>query len=186
MKKRLSKYLKVGIGILTPFILVFMVLSWLYNSVSGVVIKLLPSTLSYEWWYVFVFIVGILIVILLLGVMFSQFKLVKWFKKKIDKLINRVPLLNKIYNFGLELADSFLADTKDDGEIIIVEVETAMGKMLGMLTDPINNIITIPTTPNPTNGFLIQREDYKVVDLTIGEFLKIVGSMGKLGGVRWK
>ena len=188
MKKKLSKYLKVGIGILVPFGIVFFVLNWLYGMFSDIVISLLPSTMTYEWYYVLVFIVGLAIIIILIGWAFSSFKLIKWFKRQFEKLVNKVPLVGTVYNFGLELVDSFLADTKGDGEVVIIESGEMCktdGMMIGILTNKENNLITLPTVPNPTNGFLIKTTNYNVLGIVIGDMVKILTSMGRLGADKW-
>lgn len=188
MKKLLGKYFKIGIGILIPFAIVFGVLNWLYGIFSNIVISLLPSSLTYEWWYVIAFVIGLAIVIFLIGWIFSSFKIVRWIKKKFDKLVNRVPLVGKIYDFGLELVDSFIADAKADGEVIIIESGEMCktdGLMIGILADKKNNLITLPTVPNPSNGFLIKTTNYNILGTVIGDALKILTSMGRLGGDKW-
>ena len=188
MKKVLGKYFKIGIGTLIPFVIVFYVLNLIYNLFNGVVLTLLPSSISYQWWFVFPVIIGLVIIIELIGFILSFFKLAKWSKKKFDKLVDKVPFVGKLYNFGLELVDSFIADTKGDGEVIIIESGEMCktdGVMIGVLMDKEHNIINLPTAPNPSNGFLIKTTNYNILGTVIGEMLKIVTSMGKLGGDKW-
>lgn len=188
MKKKLGKYFKIGIGILVPFAIVFFVINWLYGTFSNIVISLLPSSMQYEWYYVIVFIVGLAVVIFLIGWIFSSFKIVKWIKKKFEKLVDKVPLVGSLYSFGLELVDSFIADTKGDGEVIIIESGEMCqtdGMMIGVLTNQKYNLITLPTVPNPTNGFLIKTTNYNILGTVIGDMVKILTSMGRLGADKW-
>ena len=184
----MKKYLKNGVALLLPFALVVWIVMWFYGKGQLVVDLIVPVSWGSEWWYPILGIIAIVLTIIIIGFVLDMIKPLKWlFKKTEDLIITRIPVVNKIYGFGKEVVDSLITDVKGDGVVIIVEVETSMGKMLGMLTDPINHIIAIPTTPNPTNGFLVKREDYKIIDkMAMGDFLKIVGSMGKIGAQNWK
>lgn len=186
MKKLLGKYLKRGIGILIPVVLVIFVLNWLYNLFNNVVIAILPSSMNYEWWYVFIFVVGLAIVILLIGWLFSYFRLLGYLKGKSEMIVDKVPVVGTIYNFGKELVDGFISDVKEDGDTIVVEVMFAGQKTLGMLTDPTNNMVFIPTAPNPLNGFLMKTDTYNTTDIAVMDFMKMLGSLGKVGGENWK
>lgn len=185
MKKILGKYLKLGIGILIPITLVIFVLNWLYNLFNDIVIKILPSSMTYEWWYVFIFVIAIVVIVLLIGWLFSSFKLLNWAKGKSEKVVDRVPVVGTIYNFGKELVDGFISDVKEDGDTVVVEVMFAGQKTLGMLTDTKNNMVFIPTAPNPLNGFLIKAETYTITDIAVMDFMKMLGSLGKIGGENW-
>jgi len=183
----MKKYFKIGIGTIVPIALVVMVLNWIYGIVNDIVIAILPTNISYEWWFVFPFIIIVIIIIFLIGIIFSFFKPLRWIKKQLEKnVVERIPVVKTIYNFGVELVDSFVVDSKEDGPVRIVETMCFGTKMLGLLTNPEHDIISIPTTPNPLNGFLVKTEDYIITDMTMEEFLKIIGSMGKICGSRWK
>jgi uncharacterized membrane protein len=44
-----------------------------------------------------------------------------------------------------------------------------------------DNTVFIPTTPNPTSGFLIQTDKYVIIDMSVEQALRYVVSMGTLG-----
>ena len=180
------KHFKHGIAILIPFALVAQVMWWLYNIVSNVVISITPLTMDYQWWYVIIFIVGVFIAIYILGVLFDLILPLRWVKGKVEKhIINRLPIVNKIYSFGKDISDSFIADIKQDGDLKVVEVMFAGQKSLGALTDPVHHIIFVPTAPNPLNGFIIQTEDYKVKDMKFIELVQALASLGRINGSKW-
>jgi uncharacterized membrane protein len=54
-----------------------------------------------------------------------------------------------------------------------------------LLSNEENKIIFIPTAPNPVNGFLTKVDSYTVTDLTFVDLLKMLGSLGNIGGDKW-
>jgi uncharacterized membrane protein len=60
--------------------------------------------------------------------------------------------------------------------VVKVEFPKAGVYSIGFLTN--ENIIFIPTTPNPTSGFLISTNKYEILDMTVEEAIKYVVSIG--------
>ena len=186
MKKILGNYLKRGIGILIPITLVIFVLSWLYNLFNDIVIRILPSSMTYEWWYVFIFVLALGIIVLLIGWLFSSFKLLNWAKGKSEKVVDRVPVVGTIYNFGKELVDGFISDVKEDGDMQVIEISFGEFKLLGVLTDEINELGFLLSAPSPLTGIVMKLPNYRKIDMTFIEAVKINTSLGKIGGENWK
>lgn len=183
----MKKYFKIGLATLAPVVFVAWVLQLFYNNFNRLMIPLLPAGWGYEWWYVFIFIICLVIAIIIIGFLFSFIKPIQWAKKKVEKeVIERIPGVNKIYSFGLEIADALIEDGKFDGEIPVVEVMYAGQKTLGLLTDAKNNIIFVATAPNPLNGFLFKADSYVLMGkMSVESYIKILTSLGKLGGDLW-
>jgi len=187
MKKLLGKYLKIGIGILIPFALLFWVLNLLYGTLNNLVIMVLPDSISYEWWFVFPLVIGVLFALILIGFIFSHFKPLKWLLKKIERLgIGKIPVVNQVYTFGKEIVDRFITDAKGDGEKVVVEVIWGGQKTLALLSNEKNKVVFIPTAPNPVNGFLTKVDEYRITDLTFVDLLKMLGSLGNINGGKWE
>ena len=182
----MKKYFKTGLATLIPIALPTIIVMWLYDVFKGFIKDVIPTSLGYEWWYVVVFLIALVIGILLLGIIMSFIKPLRWIKAKIEKLIDKVPSIIKIYNFGKEIADSYITDIKDDGDLEVVEVMFAGQKTLGILNDKKNNLVFIPTAPNPLNGFIIKTTEYIETDISMVNFLKMLASLGKINGWRWK
>ena len=187
----IKKYFKRGLGTILPSILVVAIFYWLYGIVEKYVKLLLPTQLQYQWWYVLVFVTGLFMAIMILGVIFTYLTPIKWIKDKVEKyLLKKVPGIKQIYEFGQEITDSFLTDIKDDGNLKVVEVKYAGRWTLGLMTDIENKIIFIPTAPNPINGFVFklyedELDDFREVDIQVTDFLKVLTSLGKIGGAKW-
>ena len=183
----MKKYLKIGLGTIIPITLVAWVLNLLYGMVDNLMTLVLPSSLGYQWWFVFPFIVGVIIALLLIGFIFSHFKVAKWSKKQFEKLVNKVPLIGSIYEFGLEIVDSFITDAKENGEKLVVEIIQGGQKRIGLLSNEEMKIVFIPSWPNPMNGNGFKVDEYKVIcKMKVKDFFKLVGSLGSIGGDLWE
>ena len=183
----MKRYLKSGIALLLPLALVFWVLMWLYDKGVLLVDAVVPTSWGTAWWYPILGVFAILVVIIIIGILFSWVKPLKWIYTKIETwVIVRIPFVNKLYGFGKEISDAFITDVKEDGHLTVVEAHIFGARYLGVLVDEVNHTIFVPTAPNPTNGFLFRTEDYKVLDMEYMDALKFVTSIGKINGKKWR
>lgn len=111
-----------------------------------------------------------------------------------ERLVDRTPVVRSIYNAAKQIAETVFSqrDTSFDkaclveyprkGIWAIAFISTnAKGEIDAKLTDgePIVTVF-LPTTPNPTSGFLLflPRRDVKVLDMTVEDAAKLVISAG--------
>lgn len=124
---------------------------------------------------------------MLLGVLISIIKPIAWLKHKIEHyIIKRIPFVNKVYGFGKDIADSFIVDINDDGNLKVVEVMFAGQKSLGVLTDEYNSIVFVPTAPNPLNGFIVKTHEYDIINMSFTELVQSLASLGRINGSKWE
>jgi uncharacterized membrane protein len=109
-----------------------------------------------------------------------------------DRFMNRVPLVRKIYNASKELSEVFLTDKKTAFKrVVLVRFPHAGSRAMGFVMSGGANYferalgeetvsVFIPTTPNPTSGFLLFVPACETipVDLSVEEALKMVISGG--------
>ncbi len=84
-----------------------------------------------------------------------------------DQILNRIPLVNKVYKTSKEIIQSLLADKGQAlKQVVLFPFPNKDSYCLGLITSPSpktcseeteNDLLSvfIPTTPNPTTGFLI-------------------------------
>jgi uncharacterized membrane protein len=109
-----------------------------------------------------------------------------------EKIIGRVPLLNRIYGFVKEVSNTMFGGRKTVfRQVVLVEFPRTGIYSLGFVTsetegeaqaktkETVINVF-IPTTPNPTSGFLVlvPRKQVINLDMTVGEGMKMVVSGG--------
>jgi uncharacterized membrane protein len=109
-----------------------------------------------------------------------------------DRLMRRVPLVRKIYNASKELSEVFLADKKTVFKrVVLVRFPHPGAHALGFVMSGSAGYfdralggetlsVFVPTTPNPTSGFLVLVPARETVplDLSVEEALKMVISGG--------
>lgn len=186
----MKKYFKFGLGLLVPITLVVIVGYWIYNLFDNIAQIITPNTWGYEWWYPLVVLVGIIVAIFLLGLIFSIITPLQWIKKQIEYAIGKMPVLNKVYNFGKDISDSFITDINGDGDLQVVEVMFAGQLHLGVISGSDENnvkVIFVPTAPNPLNGFVFKTNDYRIIpEFKFIEFIQLLASLGRTNGKKWK
>jgi uncharacterized membrane protein len=183
----MKRFFKIGLSIIIPFLLVIQIFYWFYNFVYNIIIDYLPHNMEYQWWYAIIAVLGVLIVITIIGMIFNLIAPIRWLKNRFDKyIVDRIPIVNKIYNFGKDISDSFISDIKEDGDLKVVEVMFAGQMSLGVLTDESNDIVFVPTAPNPLNGFIMKTKDYKKMDMSFTDLIQSLASLGKVNGSKWK
>ena len=109
-----------------------------------------------------------------------------------EAIITRVPLLNKTYGFVKEISQTLLSGRKTMFQrVVLVEFPRTGVYSIGFVTnetegeaqaktrETVVNVF-VPTTPNPTSGFLILVPRSQVIDLTmtVAEGMKMVISGG--------
>jgi uncharacterized membrane protein len=130
-------------------------------------------------------------VIILLG-LFARLFLFKIFIRLGDKLIHRIPIINKLYKTFKEVIEVIFA-TKDRAfkQVVMVHFPNPYTRCIGFLSkespEVFNNptkqdliSVFLPTTPNPTTGYLLQFPQSEVthIDMTIEDALKFIVSCG--------
>ena len=132
-----------------------------------------------------------LVVLLLTGVLVTNYMgqlLVGWSERFLDK----IPLVRSIYNTSKQVMQAiFSSNSNAFRKVVLVEYPRKDIWTLAFQTansvpffdkDTQNEMISIfvPTTPNPTGGFLliVARNQIKEVSLTVDEALKYIISLG--------
>ena len=115
----------------------------------------------------------------------------KKFLQIIDDLFKRMPILRTIYSAIGQMTDSFREQEGNKKSVVLVEYPRKGSWAVGFATKEntgeikvktnINLVnVFVPTTPNPTSGFLlmIPKEDLIYLDMTFEEASKFIVSAG--------
>lgn len=109
-----------------------------------------------------------------------------------EKIMNRLPLVRRIYTASKELSGVFLSDRKTVFKRVVLirfphresfAIAFVMNEGISMLEESMGGEVLpvfVPTTPNPTSGFMlvVARADTVALDITVEEALKMVISGG--------
>lgn len=203
----MKKYFLTGLITLLPltitvFIIVFIV-NLLTKPFIGIVSKFLSKTRISEWGIQIlspdqiikyssqiIILIGIFLFTLLLGFIARWF-LVKSLVALSDKILRKIPLVNKVYKTTHEIIKTlFISEKKSFKQVVLAPFPNENIYSIGLVSRKApkecnknseeNLSVFIPTTPNPTSGFLLiyKKEDLIFLDITTEEAIKFVISCG--------
>ena len=185
----LRKTLLSGVLLLVPSVATAWVLSTFFKSVDAVLAPVFNRLMGRD-------MPGLgflttLLLVYLLGLLASnvvgQRALALW-----DQFVTRVPLVRGVYRVTKEVSQAFGSEKKPFREVVAVEFPRKGVWTLGFLTAdaptnlplPNNSVfVFIPTTPNPTSGWLIlvPREEALPTPYSIDEGMRLIISAGIVG-----
>ena len=186
---KIRNYFITGVVVLIP-IGITIYLTILITSISS---KILPKEINPNH-YLPYNIPGLEIIITLFLITFIGWLSLSFIGKRLlnlfNKVLKRIPILRTIYSAILQMTETF---TKTDNKknVVLVEyprkgtwaVGFATKENSGEITDKLNRKLInvfVPTTPNPTRGFLLMfpKEEVVYLDLTFEEASKFIVSAG--------
>ncbi len=133
----------------------------------------------------------VLVLITLLG-WFSKYFLGKFFVRMTERMITSLPFAKTVYNTVKQIIDTFVQQKKSVFQkVVLIEFPRkgvfAMGFLTGhgkgevqeMTTQDIINVF-LPTTPNPTSGYLVMvpKDEVKELEMSVAEGMKLIVSGG--------
>ena len=108
-----------------------------------------------------------------------------------NNLLNRIPILRTIYSAIGQMTETFTKTDKEKKNVVLVEYPRKGSWAVGFATKENSGEISnktkknlinvfVPTTPNPTSGFLLMfpKEEVIYLDLTFEEASKFIVSAG--------
>ena len=187
---RLRNYFLAGIVVLVPIGFTLYLTIFLIKISS----KLLPNEINPNSYLPFSIpgleiLLSVIIIIIVGGISLS------FFGKKIVSLINdifkKIPILRTIYSAIGQMTQSFTSTGKDKKSVVLVEYPKKGSWAVGFATKENDGEISkkvnkqminvfVPTTPNPTSGFLLMypKDEVIYLDMSFEEASKFIVSAG--------
>ena len=186
-----------GLAIVLPAVISIAVLRWLFGTVADItnmLLVFLPWRLTHEqqgqgpmYWYWS--LVALALAVLLIGVVgllarnYFGKRMIEW----VDSTLLRIPLLNKIYGTTKQVNDAFTTGGKTSFRtVVMVEFPHSGSYAIGFITSEADAVqaglkekvvcVFVPTTPNPTGGFLLLVPQHKVIklEMSVADGIKYV------------
>ncbi|MEE9141488.1 MAG: DUF502 domain-containing protein [Gammaproteobacteria bacterium] len=192
--KRLRRYLVAGVLIWVPLAVTFFVLRFLVN-LADQTLKLIPLQFRPETLLGFnipgLGIILTLIVLLLTGLLFTNLlgrKVLHFW----ESVLARIPLIRSVYSSAKQVVETvFSGSGQSFKKVLLVQYPREGLWSIGFQTSTGPGEVQhrtsrdvlcafIPTTPNPTSGFLIMVpvEDVIVLDMSVEEAMRLIISLG--------
>lgn len=178
MKLFLSYILK-GLLAVLPVVILIWIISIVYNFIAGIIDSIFSIT---QGNIISTTIVCVLMVVFLfsLGFIVERNK-EAIFLQVTDMIIGKIPLISSIYSTIKEVVNLFSGKGADN-YLGVVYVKIGDYKTMGFVTKEIDDIywVFVPTTPNPTSGFLLQvkKDEVEKSDLSVANGFKKLVSLG--------
>jgi uncharacterized membrane protein len=196
-----------GLAIVLPAIISLAIVKWLFGTISNVTdillffLNWLP--IDPRWIYVnsqsgemllhwkLVALALAVLLITLLG-RFARHYLGRKTIQLVDVLMLKVPLLNKIYGAIKQVNEAFtMSKGSSFKQVVLLEFPRKGVYSVGFVTgdhhqevqartaSPVVSVF-VPTTPNPTSGFLVLLPEHEVIKLnmSVAEGIKFIVSLG--------
>ncbi len=188
-----------GVIIAMPIAATFLAVSWIVAKIDQNVFRLLPDRLNPETYIGFAIpglgIIISVVLLFLLGVVASNF-IGKALIKSGEGLLDRVPVVSPIYNSLKQIVQTVAAQ-KDRAfrDVCLIEYPKKDVWAIGFVTADLSGppadalgkdmvCVFVPTTPNPTSGFLlfVNKDSIQILDMTPEEGAKMIISGGMVSG----
>ncbi len=204
----MKKYFFTGLVILLPLTVTIAVVVFLVNLLTkpflGFVshflsltklqnfqLFMIPPEKLIRYGSQFLIIVGLFFITLLLGLI-GRWVIFRFFFSISDKIIQKIPLVNKVYKTTQDIIKNLFASDKNSFKQVVMAPFPYKGVYsIGLIAgDSPENCkaslqaslvsVFIPTTPNPTTGFLLlfKKEDLIFIDMKTEEAVKYIVSCG--------
>lgn len=207
MKKKLLSPLRAnffaGLAVVLPAVISIAVFVWLFGTVSNLtdtLLFLVPAEWKYVngkpdkiFWHWSLIALALAVLLIMLVGQLTRHYLGKKLIETGENLLLGVPLLNKIYSTLKQVKEAFAGNKSSFKQAVLVEFPRAGIYSMGFITSEQQNEVQvktpkgvwsvfIPTTPNPTTGFLVfvADEDLIRMDMSVAEAIKTIISLGAI------
>lgn len=192
-----------GLAVTLPAIVSIAAVMWLFKTVSNLTDLLLffvsPNITHADdgkgpmyWYWSLLALVVAAILISAIGILARYYigkRMIEW----LDTAMMNVPLFNKFYGAIKQVNEAFAGNKNSFKTVVLVEFPREGIYSVGFITSEQHAevqqktkekvlCVFIPTTPNPTSGFLVLVPEDKVtkLDMSVAEGIKYIVSLGSI------
>ena len=192
---RLRAYFLAGVLVTAPLGLTGLLSWWFIDFVDEKITPLIPDRYNPETYLPFgipgLGLLILLIAVTLIGALTAGL-IGRWLLQTGERVLNRMPVVRSIYSAIKQIFETVLAQQSNAfREAVLVEYPRrgiwAIGFITGTTKGEVQNLteeetvnIFLPTTPNPTSGFLlfVPKTDVVPLGMSVEEAVKMVISGG--------
>ena len=195
MFAKAKNYLLTGILVTAPVVITFWIVISLVRIFDKLITPLLPLYLNPNT-YLPRDVPGLGLIVLIIFLVFIGFIAANFFGsyilKKTDFVLSKIPLVKVFYNTIKQILETILKSNSNAfREAVLMEyprkgvwvIGFTTGQVKGAIKDKIKTEMVnvfVPTTPNPTSGFLllVPKKELKYLKTNIDETVKTIVSAG--------
>jgi uncharacterized membrane protein len=193
-----------GLAVVLPAVISIVAIIWLFNGVANITDTLLlfiPRDITHKnhgegpmyWYWSLMALSFAMLLICAVGVLARLYvgrKMIEW----VEAAMMRVPFLNKIYGATKQVNDALTSGDKNSFKtVVMIEFPHPGTYALGFITSEHKAepqirsnkglvCVFVPTTPNPTSGFMVLVPEEKIVrlEMSVADGIKYIISLGAI------
>ncbi|HAE01402.1 MAG TPA: hypothetical protein DCL95_17090 [Rhodospirillaceae bacterium] len=198
---RLRAYFFAGVLVTAPIAITIALAVWIIGYIDDQIVPLIPQRYNPDTYFQQYLGVdfglpglGVLVLILTITLIgaFTAGLVGRWIVRFGEKLLDRMPIIRSLYKLTKQIFQTVLQNQSNAFRqavlveyprpglwaIAFVTAET-QGELHKLLERDTVNVF-LPTTPNPTSGFLlfVPKEDIKILNMPVEDAVKLVISAG--------
>lgn len=189
-----------GLAVVLPIGISIGVFLWLFGTVANFTDRLLffiPPEITHSknggvhWWWSCVAFAWAAVLLGLVG-RFTRYYIGRKFINTAERIMLAIPILNTIYGAVKQINEAFASDRASAFEqVVLVQFPRQGAWSVGFLTSDNHpeaalrtgeklSSVFVPTTPNPTSGFLcmLPEEDIVKMEMSVADGIKYIMSLG--------
>ena len=197
LRNNFFKGILISAPVFITFYVAWILIKFFDNKVTPILGPLIPESFNPSNYLPFeipgIGLVSVFIFIAFIGFLTTGF-LGRLFKSLVERILSKTPVLRNIYSGLKQLFETILTKKSNSfREVILLEYPRkgvwAMGFLTGDTEGEVQRLtqnsminIFLPTTPNPTSGFLlfVPSKDVLRLNMTVEEGIKMIISAGML------
>jgi uncharacterized membrane protein len=193
-----------GLAVSLPALLTLFIVLWVFGSIANLTDKLLfflPTGLTHSdegrgpiYWYWSLVALALAVTLVTFTGLLARYYVGRQMIGWTEGVIMRVPMVNRIYAVIKQVNEAFTSNKNNAFKtVVLVEFPREGLYSVGFVTaeQPADMqagagerlvCVFIPTTPNPTSGFLVMvsADKLKKLDMTVPDGLKFIVSLGSV------
>jgi uncharacterized membrane protein len=185
-----------GALLLAPLVVTILAFAWIIDAVGGTFRPIyqdyLPKTLQRIPFFWDLLATGVVVLLVTAFGYLSSYVFGKYFLSIGERAIQRIPGIGAVYNSVKQIVATFGSQNRNlFSKVVLIEYPRKGLWTLGFLTNKQQGeaqsvvgtetwTVFVPTTPNPTSGFLLMLPRHEVIELemSVGDGMKMIISGG--------
>jgi len=194
---KLRNYFLTGIVVSAPIAITIYLTFAFVDFVDANVTPLIPARYNPETYLPFS-VPGLGVLIAVLALIVIGFLTANFLGRSLlhfgERIVARMPVVRTIYTALKQIMETVLAQSSTSfREVVMIEyprkgiwvLAFRTGDVIGEISDAVDETmisVFVPTTPNPTSGFLlfVPKKDIKFLDMSVEDGVKLVISAGMI------
>jgi uncharacterized membrane protein len=190
-----------GLAVVMPAVVSIAVILWLFGTISrftDTLLFFLPTSLTHanqgtgaiHWYWS---LTALALALMMIGVLgrLTRYYVGKKIVQLLDMALLRIPLLNKVYSTLKQVNEAFTSSNSSFKQVVLVPFPHPGQYSVGFLTGADHKEVAaktgekvlsvfVPTTPNPTSGFLLMVPEADVIklEMSVADGIKFIISLG--------